>query len=219
MCLFSSCKSAWTRENPNPLSEASRQISHWFFKELPSLSLKVTLPDTDSSSSEVILFGILGNSKIIHATSLQSFHPVLVFLVLFIFLTPPPTPPPRRCCAYLRGGGTKRPQTFSHSSQQCPQHSLPAPSPETIPLGHAANPWLISVAMCVSSEEGMKWITHVPLPFPMCLLVFSIVEFLFTLERSPRQNLFLLFEGSVNPSISTLREEAWNVSPTRLFSS
>lgn len=64
-----------------------------------------------------------------------------------------------------------------------------------------------------------KGITHLFLPFPMCLLVFSIVEFLLTLERSPRQNLFLLFEGSVNPSISTLREEAWNVSPTRLFSS
>lgn len=53
----------------------------------------------------------------------------------------------------------------------------------------------------------------------MCLLVFSMVEFLLTFERSPRQNLFLLLEGSVKPSMRTLREDAWKVSPTRLLSS
>lgn len=56
-------------------------------------------------------------------------------------------------------------------------------------------------------------------PLPICRLVFSMVEFRLTLESSPRQNLFLLFEGSVKPSTNTLVEEAWKASPTRLFSS
>lgn len=56
-------------------------------------------------------------------------------------------------------------------------------------------------------------------PLPMCRLVFSMVELRLTLESSPRQNLFLLFEGSVKPSTRMLVEDAWNASPTRLFSS
>lgn len=82
----------------------------------------------------------------------------------------------------------------------------------------ATEPMLMSnPAFRRRSSDGdlLCWLS----PFPMCLLVFSIVEFLFTFERSPRQNLFLLLEGSVKPSMSTLREDAWKVSPTRLFSS
>lgn len=97
-----------------------------------------------------------------------------------------------------------------------PAHGLPA-----LRSFHKTTPpvcgrFLLVVFQLRRLHQGM---TYLLLPFPMCLLVFSIVEFLFTFERSPRQNLFLLFEGSVNPSMSTLREEAWNVSPTRLFSS
>lgn len=53
---------------------------------------------------------------------------------------------------------------------------------------------------------------------PICLLVISTVAFLLTLLRSPRQKRSEL-EGSVKPS--TVRDgwEAWNVSPTRWFSS
>ena len=133
-------------------------------------------------------------------------------------LTPTLRHPPEDAVSTSEVETLKDPKS-SHALPNRIPSSLPAPSSGNIPLGHAANPWLVSVAVFVCSEEHMQWITHLPLPFPMCLLVFSIVEFLFTLERSPRQNLFLLFEGSVNPSISTLREEAWNVSPTRLFSS
>lgn len=43
---------------------------------------------------------------------------------------------------------------------------------------------------------------NIILPFPICLLVFSMVEFLLTLDKRPRQNLLLLlFGGFVNPSI------------------
>ena len=38
------------------------------------------------------------------------------------------------------------------------------------------------------------------LPFPMCLRVFSIVEFLFTFDNRPRQKRSALFDGFVNPS-------------------
>lgn len=57
------------------------------------------------------------------------------------------------------------------------------------------------------------------LPLPMCRRVFSIVELRLTLESKPKQNLFLLLEGSVNPSTKTLVEDAWKASPTRLFNS
>ena len=40
-------------------------------------------------------------------------------------------------------------------------------------------------------------------PFPMCLLVFSMVEFLFTFDCNPRQNLSALLLGSVYPSTMT----------------
>ena len=56
-------------------------------------------------------------------------------------------------------------------------------------------------------------------PFPMCLLVFSMVEFLFTFDRSPSENLFGEVFGSVKPSTTTEVTWALNVSPTRLFSS
>lgn len=46
------------------------------------------------------------------------------------------------------------------------------------------------------------------LPFPICLLVFSIVELRLTFDNNPKQNLLLLFEGSVNPSTNTLVEDA-----------
>lgn len=42
------------------------------------------------------------------------------------------------------------------------------------------------------------------IPLPMWRLVFSIVEFLFTFDRSPKQNLLWLFEGSVKPSTTML---------------
>ena len=41
-------------------------------------------------------------------------------------------------------------------------------------------------------------------PFPMCLRVFSIVEFLLTFDRSPKQKRSALFDGSVNPSTTML---------------
>lgn len=41
-----------------------------------------------------------------------------------------------------------------------------------------------------------------------CRLVFSIVELRLTFESKPKQNLFLLLEGSVNPSTKTLVEDA-----------
>lgn len=46
------------------------------------------------------------------------------------------------------------------------------------------------------------------LPFPICRLVFSIVELRLTFDNNPKQNLLLLFEGSVNPSTNTLVEDA-----------
>lgn len=56
-------------------------------------------------------------------------------------------------------------------------------------------------------------------PLPMCLRVCSMVELRLTLDSRPRQKRFLLLDGSVKPSTRTLREDAWNVSPTRLLSS
>ena len=54
----------------------------------------------------------------------------------------------------------------------------------------------------------------------MCRLVFSMVEFLFTLDNCPKQNLLLfLLEGLVNPSIITEWLLAWYTSPTLEFSS
>ena len=35
------------------------------------------------------------------------------------------------------------------------------------------------------------------LPFPICLLVFSIVEFLLTFDNNPKQNLLAFVDGSV----------------------
>jgi len=57
------------------------------------------------------------------------------------------------------------------------------------------------------------------LPLPMCLRVCSMVELRLTLDSRPRQKRFLLLDGSVKPSTRTLRDDAWNVSPTRLLSS
>ena len=56
-------------------------------------------------------------------------------------------------------------------------------------------------------------------PLPMCLRVFSIVEFLLTLDSKPRQNLSALLDGSVKPSTTILVTDAWKASPTRLLSS
>lgn len=53
---------------------------------------------------------------------------------------------------------------------------------------------------------------------PMCLLVISTVAFLLTLLSRPRQKRSEL-EGSVKPSTVSDGCEAWNVSPTRWFSS
>lgn len=55
-------------------------------------------------------------------------------------------------------------------------------------------------------------------PSPMCLRVSSTAAFLLTLESSPRQKRSEL-EGSVKPSTVMEGCEAWNVSPTRWFSS
>lgn len=55
-------------------------------------------------------------------------------------------------------------------------------------------------------------------PLPMCLRVSSTAAFLLTLESSPRQKRSEL-EGSVKPSTVMEGCEAWNVSPTRWFSS
>ena len=52
----------------------------------------------------------------------------------------------------------------------------------------------------------------------MCLRVSSTAAFLLTLESSPRQKRSEL-EGSVKPSTVMDGCEAWNVSPTRWFSS
>ena len=68
-------------------------------------------------------------------------------------------------------------------------------------------------------REERPRVSEYLLPLPMCLRVFSMVEFLFTLDSRPRQKRLRLLDGSVNPSTSTLREAAWKVSPTRLFSS
>lgn len=57
-----------------------------------------------------------------------------------------------------------------------------------------------------------------PLLLPMCLRVSSTAAFLLTLESSPRQKRSEL-EGSVKPSTVMEGCEAWNVSPTRWFSS
>lgn len=62
-------------------------------------------------------------------------------------------------------------------------------------------------------------LVHGAIPLLMCLLVFSIVELRLTFDRRPKQNLSALFEGSVKPSTTMLVCEAWNASPTRLFSS
>lgn len=110
-------------KTPTPYQRLpDRQVTD-FFKELPSLSLKVTLPDTDSSSSEVILFSISGYSKIIHATSLQSFHPVFVFLVLFIFLTPTLRHLPEDAVPTSEGEALKDPKS---------SHALPNSIPSTV---------------------------------------------------------------------------------------
>ena len=54
----------------------------------------------------------------------------------------------------------------------------------------------------------------------MCLLVFSMVEFLLTFERRPRQKrLLLLLGGLVNPSTMMLWLREWYTSPTLLLSS
>lgn len=53
---------------------------------------------------------------------------------------------------------------------------------------------------------------------PMCLRVISTVAFLLTLDSRPRQKRSE-FDGSVNPSTVSEGCEAWNVSPTRWFSS
>lgn len=58
------------------------------------------------------------------------------------------------------------------------------------------------------SLSTFKYEQNPTVPLPICRLVFSMVEFRLTLESSPRQNLFLLFEGSVKPSTNTLVEEA-----------
>ena len=60
---------------------------------------------------------------------------------------------------------------------------------------------------------------HFDAPLPMCLRVFSIVELRLTFDSSPRQNRSELFDGSVNPSTTMLRWQAWNGSPTLLLSS
>lgn len=57
-----------------------------------------------------------------------------------------------------------------------------------------------------------------PCPLPICLRVSSTAAFLLTLESSPRQKRSEL-EGSVKPSTVMDGCEAWNVSPTRWFSS
>lgn len=57
-----------------------------------------------------------------------------------------------------------------------------------------------------------------PCPLPICLRVSSTAAFLLTLESSPRQKRSEL-EGSVKPSTVMEGCEAWNVSPTRWFSS
>lgn len=53
---------------------------------------------------------------------------------------------------------------------------------------------------------------------PICLRVISTVAFLLTLLRSPKQKRSEL-EGSVKPSTVKDGCDAWNVSPTRWFSS
>lgn len=63
----------------------------------------------------------------------------------------------------------------------------------------------------------VRW--RIKLPLPMCRRVCSMVELRLTLDSSPKQNRVLLLDGSVKPSTRMLRDEAWKVSPTRLFSS
>lgn len=55
-------------------------------------------------------------------------------------------------------------------------------------------------------------------PLPMCRLVSSTAAFRLTLDSRPRQKRSEL-EGSVKPSTVMDGCEAWNVSPTRWFSS
>lgn len=107
-----------------------------FFKGLPSQSLKVTLPDTDSSSSEVILFSIWGNSKIILATSLQIISSCLCISCLVHLPNTHPTPSPRRCCVYLRGETLKDPK----SSHALPNKNTPQQSPSSQPWEHPTRP-------------------------------------------------------------------------------
>ena len=57
------------------------------------------------------------------------------------------------------------------------------------------------------------------LPLPICRRVFSIVEFLFTFDNKPNENLFGEVFGSVNPSTTIEVTCALKVSPTRLFNS
>lgn len=59
------------------------------------------------------------------------------------------------------------------------------------------------------SHAKVKMLRAAAIPLPMCRRVFSIVELRLTLDSSPRQKRFLLLEGSVKPSTSTLVEEAW----------
>ena len=53
-------------------------------------------------------------------------------------------------------------------------------------------------------------------PFPMCFLVFSIVAFRFTFEKSPSEITAALF-GSVKPSILIDDAETFIEGPTRVF--
>lgn len=81
------------------------------------------------------------------------------------------------------------------------------------------------LTLCRIHSQHNKWLNSTECremsksPFPICRLVFSIVELRLTFDNNPKQNLLLLFEGSVNPSTNTLVEDAWKASPTRLFNS
>lgn len=82
-----------------------------------------------------------------------------------------------------------------------------------------------NLTQCRLHSKHNKWLNSTEcskmtkVPFPICRLVFSIVELRLTFDNNPKQNLLLLFEGSVNPSTNTLVEDAWKASPTRLFNS
>lgn len=68
----------------------------------------------------------------------------------------------------------------------------------------------------LSVPKRQQWVWGAPLP--MCRLVSSTAAFRLTLDSRPRQKRSEL-EGSVKPSTVMDGCEAWNVSPTRWFSS